>query len=169
MCRILYRFLASLARLTVRSGRSKDLEIIVLRLWVPETRPWSLICRDGGPMLSPRVPNLVPIPGPRMERETPGQRPRPNYGHPHPSGARTASGASLRRSPRGGLAADGGCWCPAVRRYPASVAPWLAGSVDATRPASAELQVVAVWQVVRATWGCRAWCMLLCGEAAEQR
>ena len=23
-----------------------------------------------GPMLSPRVPNLVPIPGPRMERET---------------------------------------------------------------------------------------------------
>ena len=31
MCRILYRFLASLARLTVRSGRSKDLEIIVLR------------------------------------------------------------------------------------------------------------------------------------------
>ena len=35
-----------------------------------------------GPMLSPRVPNLVPIPGPKMERETPGQRPRPNYGHP---------------------------------------------------------------------------------------
>ena len=38
-----------------------------------------------GPMLSPRVPNLVPIPGPRMERETPGQRPRPNYGHPRVS------------------------------------------------------------------------------------
>ena len=37
-----------------------------------------------GPMLSPRVSSLVPIPGPRMERETPGQRPRPNYGHPHP-------------------------------------------------------------------------------------
>ena len=35
-----------------------------------------------GPMLSPRVPNLVPIPGPRMERETPGQRARPNCGHP---------------------------------------------------------------------------------------
>ena len=33
-----------------------------------------------GLMLSLRVPNLVPIPGPRMERETPGQRPRPNYG-----------------------------------------------------------------------------------------
>ena len=31
MCRVLYRFLASLARLAVRSGRSKDLEIIVLR------------------------------------------------------------------------------------------------------------------------------------------
>lgn len=29
--RILYRFLASLARLAVRSGRSKDIEIIVLR------------------------------------------------------------------------------------------------------------------------------------------
>ena len=38
-----------------------------------------------GPMLSPRVPNLVSIPGPRMERETPGQRPRPNYGHPQAS------------------------------------------------------------------------------------
>ena len=35
-----------------------------------------------GPMLSPRVPHHVPIPGPRMERETPGQRPRPNCGHP---------------------------------------------------------------------------------------
>ncbi|MCP4087031.1 MAG: hypothetical protein GY745_18560 [Actinomycetia bacterium] len=31
MFRILYRFLAALARLVVRSGRSKDLEIIVLR------------------------------------------------------------------------------------------------------------------------------------------
>ena len=31
MYRILYRLLASLARLAVRSGRSKDLEIIVLR------------------------------------------------------------------------------------------------------------------------------------------
>ena len=31
MCRILYRLLVSLARLDVRSGRSKDLEIIVLR------------------------------------------------------------------------------------------------------------------------------------------
>ena len=39
-----------------------------------------------GPMLSPRVPNLVPIPGPRMERVTPGQRPRPDYGHPQASG-----------------------------------------------------------------------------------
>lgn len=31
MFRILYRFLAALARLVVRSGRSKDLEIVVLR------------------------------------------------------------------------------------------------------------------------------------------
>ena len=46
-----------------------------------------------GPMLSPRVPNLVPIPSPRTERETPGQRPRPNYGHPHAS-ARPAETAS---------------------------------------------------------------------------
>ena len=32
MCRILYRFLALLVRLAVRSGRSKDLEIIVLSI-----------------------------------------------------------------------------------------------------------------------------------------
>ena len=44
-----------------------------------------------GPMLSPRVPNLVPIPGPRMERETPGQRPRPNYGHPQARPVRVSS------------------------------------------------------------------------------
>ena len=31
MCRILYLLLVSLARLAVRSGRSRDLEIIVLR------------------------------------------------------------------------------------------------------------------------------------------
>ena len=31
MCRILYRLLVSLAGLAVRSGRSKDLELIVLR------------------------------------------------------------------------------------------------------------------------------------------
>ncbi|NNE97088.1 MAG: hypothetical protein HKN24_13770 [Acidimicrobiales bacterium] len=31
MYRILYRFLASLARLAVRSGRSQDMEILVLR------------------------------------------------------------------------------------------------------------------------------------------
>ena len=30
MCCVLYRFLALLARLAVRSGRSKELEIIVL-------------------------------------------------------------------------------------------------------------------------------------------
>ena len=30
MCRILYRFVALLAQLAARSGRSKDLEIIVL-------------------------------------------------------------------------------------------------------------------------------------------
>jgi hypothetical protein len=31
VCRILYRLIAALARLAVRSGRAKDLEIIVLR------------------------------------------------------------------------------------------------------------------------------------------
>ena len=31
MCRVLHRLFVSLARLAVRSGRSKDLEIIVLR------------------------------------------------------------------------------------------------------------------------------------------
>ena len=45
-----------------------------------------------GPMLSPRVPSLVPIPGRRVERVTPGQRLRPNYGHPQ--------GRRLHRQPR---------------------------------------------------------------------
>ena len=31
MCRVLYHLIAGLARLAVRSGRAKDLEIIVLR------------------------------------------------------------------------------------------------------------------------------------------
>ena len=53
-----------------------------------------------GPMLSPRVPNLVPIPGPRMERETPGQRPRPNNGHPHPvRGPRTPDRGGRQHPP----------------------------------------------------------------------
>ena len=55
-----------------------------------------------GPMLSPRVPNLVPIPGPRMERETPGQGPRPNYGHPQ---ARARSGCF--NEPGAGAVSDG--------------------------------------------------------------
>ena len=45
-------------------------------------KAFALWSTAGSDALSPRVPNLVPIPGPRMERETPGQRPRPNYGHP---------------------------------------------------------------------------------------
>ena len=51
-----------------------------------------------GPMLSPRVPHHVPIPGSRMERETPGQHPRPNYGHPHARIAGHTGRAPLRRS-----------------------------------------------------------------------
>ena len=72
-----------------------------------------------GPMLSPRVPNLVPIPGPRMERETPGQRPRPNYGHPH---ARCAQRAQRR--------AFGGP--PASSGQSVDLAPPSAGSTDHT-------------------------------------
>ena len=62
---------------------------LLQRVWVSKTVPAgagnSAVVVDlprCGPMLSPRVPNLVPTAGPRMERETPGQRPRPNYGHP---------------------------------------------------------------------------------------
>ena len=84
-----------------------------------------------GPMLSPRVPNLVPIPGPRMERETPGQHPRPNYGHPHPPHiTRTptapvpathdkheavAHSSTAQASPgtRRRCRADAGAWCEA--------------------------------------------------------
>ena len=58
-----------------------------------------------GPMLSPRVPNLVPIPGPRMERETPGQRPRPNYGHPQGAG----DSAVVVDLPRLGADAESSC------------------------------------------------------------
>ena len=51
MCRILYRLLASLARLAVRSGRSKDLEIIVLRhqLAVLRRQNNRASARGGGP------------------------------------------------------------------------------------------------------------------------
>ena len=57
-----------------------------------------------GPMLSPRVTNLVPIPSPRMERETPGRRPRPHFGHSHHArqlrAAPTAALGSRRKSSR---------------------------------------------------------------------
>ena len=73
------------ALLRPRSGRSST---------TPESTPVgagnSAVVVDlprCGPMLIRRAPNLVPIPGPRMERETPGQRPRPNYGHPQASRA----------------------------------------------------------------------------------
>ena len=57
-------------------------------------------------MLSPRIPNLVPIPGPRKERETPGQRPRPNYGHPQGLLLTAREVAGLDAA---GLAAVAGC------------------------------------------------------------
>ena len=53
MCRVLYRFLASLARLALRSGHSKDLEIIVLRhkltVAAPTEQPTSARRRGPGP------------------------------------------------------------------------------------------------------------------------
>ena len=51
MCRVLYRLLVSLARLAVRSGRSKDLEIIVLRhqLAVPAPAEPPASARRRGP------------------------------------------------------------------------------------------------------------------------
>ena len=79
-------------RLSHRVGAGNSAVVVDLPRW--------------GPMLSPRVPNLVPIPGPRKERETPGQRPRPNYGHPHagttlPTAASPTSAAtSISRSDR---------------------------------------------------------------------
>ncbi len=41
----MYCLVVGLARLMARLGRSKDLEIIVLRLRVPETRSWLLVSR----------------------------------------------------------------------------------------------------------------------------
>ena len=63
---------------------SKDIDVLSARVGAGN----SAVVVDlslCGPMLSPRVPNLAPIPGPRMERVTPGQRPRLNYGHPQAS------------------------------------------------------------------------------------
>ena len=59
--------------------------------------------RRCGPTLSPRVPNLVPIPGSRMERETPGQRPRPNWAPAewNPGAERSPLLATLRSGPGG--------------------------------------------------------------------
>ena len=59
MCRILYRFLALLVRLAVRSGRSKDLEIIVLR-----HQPGVLHRRNNRPQLADedRAPRPAPCP-----------------------------------------------------------------------------------------------------------
>ena len=67
----------------------------------------------AGSMLSPRVPNLVPIPGPRMKRETPGQRPRPNNGHPQPP-------------------TQCSCRCPLGSRIPAGCAPTAPSNAGAT-------------------------------------
>ena len=62
-----------------------------------------------GPMLSPRVPNLVPIPGPRMERETDAdQRDSPATRSPA-RWARTV----LRSTPRcRAIAEIDHCGCP---------------------------------------------------------
>ena len=62
MCRVLYRLLVSLARLAVRSGHSKDLEIIVLRhqltvLHRQNNRP--ALAERAGPCL---VPSRRPCP-----------------------------------------------------------------------------------------------------------
>ena len=84
-----------------RSGESKG-QRVVSRVVVGVGAGNSAVVVDlprCGPMLSPRVPNLVPnlvpIPGPRMERETPGQRPRPNNGHPQPADDCPKAEASL--------------------------------------------------------------------------
>ncbi len=62
--RILYRFLASLARLAVRSGRSKDIEIIVLRhqLVVLSRQPERPTLTDGDRSLLGAIAQALPRP-----------------------------------------------------------------------------------------------------------
>ena len=62
-------------------------------------------------MLSPRVPHHVPIAGPRMERETPGQRPRPNYGHPQARLGRASAAAIAPSKLRSASVSSGRSTC----------------------------------------------------------
>ena len=100
-----------------------------------------------GSMLNPRVPNLVPIPGPWMQRETPGQRTRPNYGHPHAGWRTQRTGRPARpgqlKNWRGTQVPVLGSYCcqagPTVvssSLVVPSAAPWPSAGGDARRPSN---------------------------------
>jgi hypothetical protein len=75
--RILYRFLASLARLAVRSGRSRDVEIIVLRheLMVLRRQVDRPALTDGDRSLLGAIAQALPLSVP----ETRSWQPDPHY------------------------------------------------------------------------------------------
>ena len=107
MCRILDRFLALLARLAVRSGRSKDLEIIVLRhqlgvLRRRNNRPQPadedralLGAVAGGPAPTAASRRTLPLRGPRSPLRH-GQR---NRSHRSQHQTRRAPPIEPRRQP----------------------------------------------------------------------
>ena len=106
MFRILYRFLASMARLAVRSGRSKDLEIIVLRhqLAVLGRRDARPVITDDDRSLLGAIAQAVPPPRRTGWLVTPDtllrwhrRRVARHWTQPHRPPGRPSTAVALRR------------------------------------------------------------------------
>ena len=106
MFRILYRFLASMARLAVRSGRSKDLEIIVLRhqLAVLGRRNARPVITDDDRSLLSAIAQALPRPRRTGWLVTPDtllrwhrRRVAKHWTQPHRPPGRPATAIALRR------------------------------------------------------------------------
>lgn len=106
MFRILYRFLASMTRLAVRSGRSKDLEIIVLRhqLAVLGRRDAKPVITDGDRSLLGVIAQALPRPRRKGWLVTPEtllrwhrRRVAKHWTQPHRPPGRPSTAQSARR------------------------------------------------------------------------
>ena len=106
MFRILYRFLASMARLAVRSGRSKDLEIIVLRhqLAVLGRRDARPVITDDDRSLLGAIAQALPPPRRTGRLVTPDtllgwhrRRVARHWTQPHRPPGRPSTAVALRR------------------------------------------------------------------------